>query len=150
MEDRPMKRICAFLLLGIGSITLNVMMAVAQPCNIAPTANADEASTIDNRPLIVDILANDSDPDGDPLSVAVLGEDCPGAVTVGSEETLTYQPSSVSGVVTCSVNYRVADGEGGTASAVVSITVEPFEPLIFADDFESGDLSAWSSVGDTR
>jgi len=45
-------------------------------------------------------------------------------VTADSEETLTYQPSSVSGVVTCSVNYRVADGEGGTASVVASITVE--------------------------
>jgi len=145
-----MKRTCRLLLLGLTVAVSYSVPAEAQPCNTTPTATADEASTIDNRSLIVDVLANDSDPDGDPLSVTVLGEDCPGTVAADSEETLTYQPSSVSGLVTCSVSYRVADGEGGTANAVASITVEPFEPLIFADGFESGDLSAWSSVGDTR
>ena len=119
----------------------------AQTCNSAPTALDDIATTRDDRALILDVLANDSDPDGNPLAVQILTHDCPGTVTADSTETVTFIPVPVPGTTTCSIDYRITDGEGGNANASVTVTVERFEPFIFGDGFEAGDTSAWSLEG---
>ena len=118
-----------------------------QPCNTGPTAFNDVAATRDDRTLLLDVLANDSDPDGNPLTVQILTHDCPGTVTADSTETVTFIPVSVPATTNCSIDYRITDGEGGSANASVSVTVERFEPFIFGDGFESGDTSAWSLEG---
>ena len=119
----------------------------AQPCNSPPEASGELAIVRDDRFLILDVLANDYDPDGDPLTVAVLGNACPGPVTVGEDETLLYEPDAVADTLDCVISYRVEDLAGETASATATVTVEPFIPEIFADSFESGDTTGWTLEG---
>ena len=86
------------------------------------------------------------DPDGQPLAVSVVSETCPGTVAVGSSGLLAYTPTRLtSGGITCQITYRIADGSGDTDTAVVTVSVTPASPQIFADDFESGNTSAWSA-----
>ena len=119
----------------------------AQPCNTPPEAAGELAIVRDDRFLVLDVLANDYDSDGDPLTVAVLGNACPGPVTVGEDETLLYEPDAVADTLDCVISYQVEDLVGETASATATVTVEPFIPEIFADGFESGDTTGWTLEG---
>jgi hypothetical protein len=120
--------------------------AMAQ-CNTPPTAVADTAITPENRTLWITPLANDFDPDGQPLAVAVLSEDCPGTVATDPTGLLTYMPTPIQGPEqVCSITYSITDGAGGSDTAVVSVTVVAVAPVIFADGFESGDTSVWSTT----
>ena len=94
------------------------------PVNDAPKATADIATTPINLPVTVDVLANDSDAEGNPLSVtgASLVDPAVGIVTVNPNGTITFTPASnVAGAVT--INYGIADGQGGTSAATVVVNV---------------------------
>ena len=132
--------------LALAACAVAGSVATAQ-CNTSPSAIADSASTPDNRSLWIAPLANDSDPDGQPLTVSVLNEDCPGTVITDPAGLLLYTPTTVQGPEqTCSISYSIADGAGGVASAVANITVIAVPPEIFADGFETGDVSAWAGA----
>ncbi len=118
---------------------------LAAQCNTAPTAVADASSTVDNQTLLIDVLANDSDADGDRLTVLVQSWTCPGEVTVGSFGVVTYEPASVSDLLPCEIRYQAGDGTA-SSEAVVTVEVIPFQPEIFSDGFESGDTSAWDET----
>ena len=77
-------------------------------------------STPEDTPVTTgDLTANDSDVDGDTLSV--LSATGP-TVVVGN--TVTYTPAAdFNGVDT--FDYTVDDGNGGTATATVTVTVTP-------------------------
>jgi len=112
----------------------------AQGCNHPPQATDDVADHL-GKPVVVDVLANDSDPDGEALSVAVVGWTCHGTV----EESLGLVTLSPDPPVAedCIVRYRVTDERGGlsdTAAVEVRAIVQ-----IFADGFESGNASTWSA-----
>ncbi len=128
--------LCALLPLGLaGPLTAQ--------CNAPPVAVADAATTIYDRPLLIDVLANDSDPDGDLLTVSVVSDDCPGTLTAGELGLLTYVPAPASEPVTCEIVYRAYDGTAWSPQVVVSVT---FNPVIFTDGFESGDVTAWDQA----
>jgi hypothetical protein len=69
------------------------------------------------------LIANDNDPDGDPLSIVAVGNAANGAVAFNSQNnTITFTPNaSYSGGA--SFSYTIADSHGGTASATVSLSV---------------------------
>ena len=91
--------------------------------NTAPTPAPDTAVTDEDVPVTIDVLGNDSDPDGDPLTVT--GASSPnGSVTVNPDGTLTYTPNpDFNGTDT--ITYTVTDGQGGTATSTVTVTVNP-------------------------
>ena len=90
--------------------------------NHAPVANNDSASTPPATPVTVNVLANDSDPDNDTLTVTGASTPAHGTAAVNANNTVTYTPTAgYSGPD--SFTYDVSDGNGGTASATVSITV---------------------------
>ena len=94
------------------------------PVNDAPKATADIATTPINLPVTVNVLANDSDAEGNPLSVTGASPVDPalGIVTVNPNGTITFTPASnVAGAVT--INYGIADGQGGTSAATVVVNV---------------------------
>ena len=69
------------------------------------------------------MLANDSDPDGDPLQVSSVTQPNRGQAAVSDGgQTVTYTaPATFGGTV--QFTYRVTDGRGGTATATVRVTV---------------------------
>jgi len=82
---------------------------------------------------LFDVLANDSDPDGDTLAIAGVGNAAHGSATV-SGNRVSYTPAAAfSG--TDSFTYTVSDGKGGTASATVSVSVQvPNRPPVAEND----------------
>ncbi|MEE8584063.1 MAG: Ig-like domain-containing protein, partial [Acidobacteriota bacterium] len=97
---------------------------VPGPANLPPQASNDSALTDEDTLAVLDVLANDSDPDGDPLVVAAVTQAAHGLVNLSSSGSLTYTPQpDYSGQD--SFGYTIRDGRGGQDSAVVTITVRP-------------------------
>ena len=93
------------------------------PPNTLPTAVADAAATAFETPVIIAVLANDSDPDpGDVLSVTGVTAPLNGGAVANVDNTVTYTPNAgFSGVDIFS--YTISDGNGGVASAPVTVDV---------------------------
>jgi len=111
-----------------------VLVTVAVP-NAAPIANDDAASTRPGAAVLVPVLANDSDPDGDPLSLAAVVMSGHGTVAVDADQRrLRYVPQT-GFVGRDSFAYTVSDGRGGAATATVSVAVEAADrPPVARDD----------------
>ena len=102
--------------------------------NDVPSAANDGATTDENTPISGNLLGNDSDVDGDALSV--IGFDAASAqgssVVVGSDGSFTYDPRAsvalnallAGDTAADSFTYTVSDGNGGTATATMSLTVD--------------------------
>ena len=107
---------------GTATATVNVTVNAA---NDAPVANPDSVETATNTAIVLapeDLLANDSDPDGDPLFIASVGSATHGTVTRDSDGYVTFTPTpGYSGPA--SFVYTVSDGHGGQASTTVSVNV---------------------------
>ena len=112
---------------GLASVTATLTLSVSA-VNDAPVAQNDLASTPVNAPTTINVLANDSDVDGDALTVTSASVDPAfGTVTVNPNGTLAFNPANnVSGPVT--IQYTVSDGQGGTASATVTVNIGPNTP----------------------
>ena len=94
------------------------------PANTPPLAVDDSVVTAEDIPSAISVLANDSDADGDPLTVSAFSQPNHGAVVSAQGGVLTYTPAGdYSG--TDSFSYTLSDGRGGTDTAMVSITVAP-------------------------
>ncbi len=91
--------------------------------NIAPTAQPDAATLDEDTPLVIDVRTNDSDPDGDALSV-VSASAAHGRVDLLPDGTLRYTPDTdFHGTDT--LVYQLRDADGGLSSAAVTFTVRP-------------------------
>lgn len=91
--------------------------------NHAPAALDDSALTAFESEVVIDLLANDSDPDGDPLVVVNLTQPGRGIVNQSGGGVVTFTPpAGFSGEVT--FTYQADDGAGGvSAVAIVTVTV---------------------------
>ena len=95
--------------------------------NRKPYVIDDTASTSENTSVSVDVLANDSDPDGDSLSISDYTQGQNGTVS-SSGGIVTYEPNSgFVGIDT--FTYTASDGNGGSGQATVTITVGPEPPM---------------------
>jgi hypothetical protein len=108
-----------------GTAAASVSVTVTPGQNLPPVANADSASTASGTPVTIAVLANDTDANGDPLSVSAV---TPGVATNGTVinngTSVTYTPNAgFSG--TAGFSYTVADGRGGSANGIVTVTVGP-------------------------
>ncbi|MBV7409941.1 Ig-like domain-containing protein [Maritimibacter sp. DP1N21-5] len=101
------------------TVTVNV-----DPVNDDPNADDDVVVIEQDSPVVIDVIANDSDPDGDPLEVLDYTQPSNGTVTANPDGTLTYTPEA-GYIGTDTFEYTVTDGNGGTDTATVSIGVQP-------------------------
>ena len=126
--------------------TVSLTRADAVVTNTAPDAVDDTASTAQDTAVVVSVLANDTDPDGDTLTVTGASQPAHGAVTVDAAGTVTYTPTSgYSGAD--AFDYSVSDGRGGTDTARVAVTVSASDPnLVTNPGFEVG-TSGWNTSG---
>lgn len=116
--------------------------------NELPVLSADVASTLNGESITVDVLANDTDPDGDTLSISAVGEPSSGEVSIVSNALVYTPPLQAMGDVTFS--YDVTDGEE-TVSSTVTITNEQQISIAgIATDapLSNGTVTATSSNGD--
>ncbi len=103
--------------------------------NTPPTAVDDEATTPEGTPVVIDDPAgNDTDPNGDPLTVTEVGTPTNGTATLNPDGTVTYTPTDdFTGEDT--IPYTVDDGNGGTDTGEIIVTVEPEGGRIDTDVF---------------
>jgi hypothetical protein len=91
--------------------------------NNPPVANDDTVSGSYNDSTTINVLGNDSDPDGDNLSNPTIVEGpSSGSVVVNADGTITYTPNS-DFFGTDTFSYEISDGKGGTDQADVTITI---------------------------
>lgn len=115
--------------------TAKVTVIVSEGPNGPPVANPDPATTQENTPVTINVLANDTDPDNDPLSVDSVTDPPNGSAAINADQTVTYTPdANFFGADT--FDYTIHDGKGGFDSATVTVTVErtPNSPPNAVDD----------------
>ncbi|MGH1368910.1 MAG: Ig-like domain-containing protein, partial [Maritimibacter sp.] len=117
-----------------GATDVATVTVTIAPENDAPDANNDIQGSMQGQTVDVSVLDNDTDPDGDPLTVidAVL-EDGDGTVTFTPDGTVTFDPTD-DFTGTANITYTISDGNGGTDTAVVHICVLPDTNSVDADD----------------
>ncbi len=99
-------------------------------------------------PLKISVLANDSDPDNDPLVFTSIQDGQFGSVIDNHDGTLTYTPSPIfSFAGEDSFIYAIGDGRGGEAAAIVRIEPSSFFAGVFSDVLLDASQSA---IGLTR
>lgn len=98
---------------------------LVRPTNRAPTGTADVVATAAGKPVVLtvaDVLANDADPDGDPMTAALVDGATNGTVSMAADGSFTYTPAAgFSGTDT--FTYRVTDGQLESGLVQVTVTV---------------------------
>ena len=91
--------------------------------NGPPVAVDDASTTAEDTAIVIRVLDNDSDVDGDSLSVIEVSTPSNGSVAIrNAGATVTYTPNS-SFHGSDSFTYTVSDGNGGTDTGTVNVTV---------------------------
>ncbi len=91
----------------------------------SPTAADDSVRTGRDQSIDIDVRANDSDPDGDALTVDSVTQPPHGSAAIQADGTVRYTPASgFEG--RDSFTYTVGDGRGGAATAEVSVNVATY------------------------
>jgi len=107
---------------NVATVTINVA-----PVNDAPVANTDSYTTNMNTALIVPaatgVLNNDTDIDGDPLTVfTIITGPANGSLILNADGSFTYTPNmGYSGPD--SFSYQASDGTANSNTATVNLTV---------------------------
>lgn len=97
--------------------TISVLM------NCAPVAANDAATTAEDTAVDVDVRANDTDPESDPLTVTVADDPAHGTTAIVAGKVRYTPDPDFCGAVPDVFAYTISDGQGHTASASVAVTV---------------------------
>ena len=102
-----------------------IITIIVTPTSDAPTANNDTITVDEDTPTDVtaQVLANDTDPDGDTLSVTGVSNVTGGNANL-SGGVVTFTPTAdLCGDATGSFDYDMSDGHGGSDSASVTVDI---------------------------
>ena len=115
-----------------GTATAEVSVTV-NAVNDGPVAQNDVATVDEDSSVIIDVLSNDSDLDGDSLTVTTASA-ANGSVVINIDGTVTYTPNAdFNGQDT--ISYEISDGQGGTATAEAAVSVNvPNDAPVAQDD----------------
>jgi hypothetical protein len=95
----------------------------AEGGNTPPLAVADQGNVNEDGSVVIDLLSNDTDADGDALSISGVGQGTLGSVVNNGNGTVTYTPNSNANGAD-SFSYTVSDGQAA-ANGLVSVTIAP-------------------------
>ncbi len=109
--------------------------------NRAPVAVNDVAATDDKTVLLIAVLTNDTDEDGQTLTVSSASA-LQGTVSIEADQRLRYTPKvGFDGVDI--ISYTVTDGAGGEATAQVSVTVKAYQAVVVDNKSSGGSMTVW-------
>jgi len=107
---------------GSGTAPIVDMGAYEYGNNTAPVAVQDQASTSEGAAVVIDVLANDYDVDGDAISIDAISGQPSHGIAVISGNMVVYSP--VAGYFGSDVfNYRIVDGALASNDATVHIQI---------------------------
>ncbi|WP_374568230.1 Ig-like domain-containing protein [Ideonella sp.] len=136
---------------GRAPVQANVHVEVS-PVNDAPVARDNTVAGAEDLPLTFDPRSNDTDADGDALSITAINGQAvsaghpvtlpEGQLSLNADGTLTFLPApNYHG--TLSFDYTVSDGHGGSATAQATLVIQP------VDDQPSAGNDSFSATEDT-
>ena len=119
---------------GTDTSTANIHVVVG--ADRPPVAVDDTLAGTEDTPLTIAVLANDTDPEGDPLTITAINGSSvdathpvsipQGVVSLNPDGTLTFTPApDYNGPA--GFDYTVSDGHGNTSTATVAITIAPVD-----------------------
>ena len=113
------------VLTGVEHLAFADFSVFADGTNNAPVVTADSVTATEDTPVTIAVsglLANDTDADGDALTIASVGDAVGGTVALDGSGDVVFTPTAdFSG--TARFDYTAADGQGGTATATVTVAV---------------------------
>ncbi|QZH76054.1 MAG: cadherin-like domain-containing protein [Erythrobacter sp.] len=110
--------------------------------NTPPDPVDDAFAVSESGTTILDVLANDTDDDADPLTVVSVTQPVEGSVSIDGLGNVVFDPGttfaglSVGQTATVEFEYTISDGSGGSDTATAVITVQGegvFTPPIVSD-----------------
>lgn len=105
-----------------------------------PVATPDSATTIESQPVTINVLANDSDPAGLPLTVSVSVPSDLGVGTVNADGTITFTPTAEVLGSNYPFSYTVRNSAGRTANGEVRVSVALRRPLLYVADEDTANV----------
>ncbi|WP_441375418.1 Ig-like domain-containing protein, partial [Acinetobacter lwoffii] len=130
---------------GLGGGSWTPLSPFAPTPNTPPVASDDTYNTAFNTPVTLNPLANDTDADGNPLTITAINGvtltpgtaqqiNTPnGVVNIDAQGNITFTPNAgFTGQE--SFSYSISDGQGGSATATETINVSAAPTLSVGDD----------------
>jgi hypothetical protein len=119
--------VATFTIVDSGGLTSSALVTlnVLEPLNRPPAARDDSIDVANGASVTVPVLFNDSDPDGDLLSIELTSSPDPslGTARLASDGAIAFTAApGAAGVA--SIEYEISDGEF-TSAARLRITVRP-------------------------
>ena len=108
--------------------------------NMLPIAVPDTATTLQDLPVVIDVMANDSDPDGDSLAIQGVSNGQYGTVIINPDNTMTYMPTT-GFIGQDTFSYMISDGQGGIAQAEVTVAINPVAMPIATEVFNEEEIT---------
>ncbi|MEO0934110.1 MAG: Ig-like domain-containing protein, partial [Cyanobacteria bacterium J06641_2] len=114
-----------------GTDTATVSVNITEFNDIPVIAN-DSATTDEDTAVTIDVLANDSDGDGDDLTISSVGSGSNGTTAIINNQIVYTPNSNFNGVD--SFSYEINDGNGGSDTATVTVNVAPVNDIPVAQN----------------
>ena len=108
------------------------LFAAGSVSNMPPIASDDTATVAEDGSVLIDVLANDSDVDGDGLTITGVSGAVNGTASIEAGQLRYVPDADFNGAETLS--YTISDGQGGTDTATVAVTVDPINDAPIASD----------------
>jgi YD repeat-containing protein len=108
---------------GLSTASFTIFAGTSGGPNTPPVAVDDNATGVEDTPIVIIATTNDTDADGNGLTITSVTTPSDGTISYAAS-TLTFTPdTNFNG--NDSVVYTVSDGHGGVASALAFFTVTP-------------------------
>jgi VCBS repeat-containing protein len=114
------------------TVTIDVL-----PVDDPPLARGDQVTTDEDQPILIDVLANDSDVDGVGLLIDSVSAAAHGTVAIEGASVRYAPAENYHGADAFS--YTLRDGKGRTATASVSVSITPVDdtPIVLPQQFNT-------------
>ena len=113
-----------------------VASVTIHPVNPGPVANLDNSSTVQGFKVAVDLLGNDSDPDGDAISIfgtPTLADPSNGTLAFNAISGLwEFQPDAAF-IGEATINYTIIDADGAKTDGTHKVAVAANAPPVLTD-----------------
>ena len=125
---------------GNGGTTTSTVTVGVTPANDAPIAVADAITIDEDTSVVIDVRANDSDIDGDSLTVVAVTQGTNGSVVIDAISGNPIYTPNFNFNGSDSFTYTISDGQDGTSTTTVNITVNAVDDLsVLIPDWENID-----------
>ncbi|WP_234831013.1 DUF4082 domain-containing protein [Rhodopseudomonas palustris] len=135
---------------GGANYWVDVIFSPTNTANLPPVGTNDNGFTVTRNVAATftaaQLLANDSDPNGDILTISGVGSASGGTVSFNSQTNVVTFTPTPGYTGPAMFGYAISDGRGGTGSAIVNMTVAA--PAVGVSLFGSSDTPATLSDSD--